>query len=439
MHNLAISLRNKGYNVSGSDDEIFEPASSNLRKAGLFPKNIGWDPKNITPDLDAVILGMHARADNPELLKAKELGISIYSFPAYVFEQVKDKQRVVVGGSHGKTSITSMIMHVLKYWGYDFDYLVGSKLEGFDLMVRLSESAPVVILEGDEYLASTLEPIPKFLFYKPHIALLTGIAWDHINVFPTFENYVEQFEQFVNSIESGGTFIYYENDEMIKNIAANANHVQKIPYHQPEYEVIDNQTFLKDSTGNIPLKIFGKHNMENLEGAKKVCEQLGLPKAKFYKAMQTFKGAAKRMELVAQNANSALFKDFAHSPSKLKATITALKEQYPSRKLVACFELHTYSSLNGNFLREYKGCMDLADAPLVYFNDHALEIKKLPTLNPEEIQQSFDNNKLNIFTKTTDLLDYLNNSKEKNTNYLMMSSGSFDNLDWDVLKKLVNN
>lgn len=439
MHNLAISLRNKGYIVTGSDDEIFEPAISNLKEAGLLPKEMGWFPEKISSELDAVILGMHAQAENPELLKARELGVKIYSFPAYVFEQVKNKKRVVIAGSHGKTSITSMIMHVLQYWNYDFDYLVGSKLEGFDLMVRISETAPVIILEGDEYLSSTLERIPKFLFYKPHIALLTGIAWDHINVFPTFENYVEQFEKFVGSIEAGGALVCNMNDDLIRKISTGAAHLQKIPYQEPDYEVIDNQTFLNSSTGKVPLKIFGRHNMENLEGARKVCELLGLPKAKFYEAMQSFKGAAKRMELVAQSAYSAVYKDFAHSPSKLRATISALKEQYPQRKLVACFELHTYSSLNDTFLGEYKGCMDEADEPIVYFNDHSLKLKKLPGLHPDDIRKSFENDLLSVFTEKNDLIKHLGGSREKSTNFLMMSSGSFDNLDWDVLKRLVHN
>jgi len=439
MHNLALCLRHKNYNVTGSDDEIFEPAASNLAREGLLPEQMGWFPEKITPALDAVILGMHAKEDNPELLRAKELGIPIYSFPAYVFEQVKNKKRIVIAGSHGKTTITSMILYTLKNMGKEFDYLVGSRIQDFDRMVSLTDKAPVAVLEGDEYLASSLEKIPKFLFFKPHVAVLSGIAWDHINVFPSIEEYIEQFRKFIATIEKGGVLIYNETDDLVRKIAEEADKtVKKIPYRTPRYEIENGKTILYFDKREYPLKIFGRHNLQNLEAARLACNEVGVPNELFIKTLQSFKGAAKRLETVFKTESSAFFRDFAHSPSKLKATISAVKEQYPGRKLVACMELHTYSSLNPAFLTEYKGCMDEADVPIVYYNQHTLHLKRLPDLHPEQVVAAFGNERLVVFTERDKLMEHLQSLDLRRVNLLMMSSGNFDGLDWESLERVLS-
>ncbi|MEM7162905.1 MAG: Mur ligase family protein, partial [Bacteroidota bacterium] len=360
MHNVAIALHQKGYQVSGSDDQIFDPSKSRLEKYGLLPDSFGWNPERITSDIDVIILGMHARLDNPELKKAQDLGLKIYSYPEYIFEQSKKKKRVVIGGSHGKTSTTAMILHVLDYCKIDNDYMVGAQLEGFDCMVKLSD-APIIILEGDEYLSSPIDRRPKFHWYKPHIAVLTGIAWDHINVFPTFQNYVEQFEIFVKSIESDGLLVYYEDDSEMKKIALESSGLRTIAYAAHDYRIEEGETKLIYNEQIISVHIFGEHNLQNLNAAYNVCRELGVSSADFYEAIQTFKGAARRLETLVDGANYKIFKDFAHSPSKLKATTNAVKNQWPGRRLVACMELHTFSSLTSNFLKEYKGTMGEAD------------------------------------------------------------------------------
>jgi len=441
MHNLALCLRQKNYNVTGSDDEIFEPAASNLAQAGLLPETLGWFPEKIHSGLNAVILGMHAKEDNPELLRAKELGIPIYSFPAYTYEQVKSKKRIVVAGSHGKTTITSMILHVLKSMGKDFDYLVGSRIQGFDLMVQLSNEAHIAVLEGDEYLSSPLEKIPKFLFYKPHVAILSGIAWDHINVFPTFDEYVEQFRKFIATIEKNGVLIYNEEDAVLKKLTDELSRkdLKKIPYSTPQYDIHNGTTSLLLRRDSYPLKIFGRHNLQNLEAARLACNQIGIPDALFLKNIQNFSGAAKRLEAIFRNDSTALFKDFAHSPSKLKATIEAVKEQFPDRKLAACMELHTFSSLNPSFLKEYENSMDSADVPVVYYNQHTLQLKRMPDLPPEQVKAAFGNERLIVFTEKDKLLEFLRAQQWSNSVLLMMSSGNFDGVNWDELKTIVNN
>jgi len=362
MHNLALALHNKGYQVTGSDDTIFEPSKSRLQAKGLLPETFGWFPEKITASLDAIVLGMHAKKDNPELLKAQELGLKIYSYPEFLYEQSKHKTRVVIGGSHGKTTITSMILHVMHYHNRDVDYMVGAQLEGFDVMVKLTEDNDFIVLEGDEYLSSPIDRRPKFHLYKPNIALLSGIAWDHINVFPTYENYVEQFSVFVDSIVNGGSINYNEEDLEVKRVVeASENPIRKLPYKTPEYIVEDRQTLLATPEGNLPIEVFGKHNLNNLAGAKWICQHMGIDEDDFYQAIATFKGASKRLEKIAESKNSIAYKDFAHSPSKVEATTKAVKEQYPNRTLVACLELHTYSSLNAEFLKEYKGALDAAD------------------------------------------------------------------------------
>ncbi|MDX2001861.1 MAG: Mur ligase family protein [Chitinophagales bacterium] len=438
MHNLALSLRQKGYIVSGSDDEIFEPALSLLSVAGILPERIGWYPEKITPDIDAVILGMHARADNPELIRAKELGLKIFSFPAFVANQSQNKKRIVIGGSHGKTTTTSMLMHVLKYLGKDFDYLVGSRVEGFDLTVKLTPDAPIIVIEGDEYLSSALERVPKFHLYKPHIGLLTGIAWDHINVFPTFENYVAQFALFVETFPDGATLVYNLEDETLRQIALfSKTSVQKVPYATPSYSIQEGKTKLIFEGKMYPLEIFGRHNLQNLEGARQVCLQLGISSEQFMEAIASFKGAAKRLELVARNERTTIYKDFAHSPSKLKATIEAVKEQFPEKRLVSVMELHTFSSLNKKFLKEYAGTMDASDEAIIYFNKHTLEHKQLPDVSVQEVREAFKNKRVQVFNDKETMLDMLYSQPWQNANLLMMSSGNFDGLDWQELSDKV--
>lgn len=432
MHNLALALHTKGYKVSGSDDEIFEPSKSRLAAKGLLPNNIGWNADRITPDIDAVILGMHARSDNPELIKAQELGLKIYSYPEYIYEQTKNKIRVVIGGSHGKTTITSMILHVLKKCNIDCDYLVGAQLEGFDTMVKLSHEAKIAIIEGDEYLASPIDRRPKFHLYHPNIAVISGIAWDHINVFPTFENYVAQFEKFIELIESNGTLIFCENDEILVNIVKKStnNSIQRIGYGIPKHSIENGITYIYNSQHKkIPLKIFGNHNLMNLEAARNVCKALEISEDDFNNAIQSFKGAAKRLEYVAGNNHFAVYKDFAHSPSKLKATTSAVKQQFPNRKIIACMELHTFSSLNENFLNEYNESMNTADEAIVYYNPNTIAHKKLKAITEEQVKAAFNNKDLKVYTNSIELFQFLKEKKWENSILLLMSSGNFDGVD----------
>lgn len=434
MHNLAIALHLKGYNVTGSDDEIFDPAKSRLEKYGLLPKFIGWNPNNITSDLDAVILGMHARADNPELLRAKELGIKIFSYPEYLYEQSKHKKRVVIGGSHGKTTITAMVLHVLQCAGIKTDYMVGAQLEGFDVMVKLSEDADIMVLEGDEYLTSPIDRRPKFHLYKPDIALISGIAWDHINVFPTFDIYKEQFMQFANLITHNGALVYCADDANVKEIGLKVrNDVKAVAYNVPKFVIENGVTKIIVGDKKVELQVFGRHNLLNLMGAKNVCNLLGVSDDVFYQSIKTFKGASKRLELVKANDRSSVYKDFAHSPSKVNATIAAMKEQYLNRKLVACVELHTFSSLTDAFLSQYSGSMDVADEALVYFNPHAIEHKKLPPLDSEKVRVAFANDKIKVYTNSAELMNDIIARNWNNSNLLLMSSGNFDGIDFNKL------
>ncbi|MGC9374609.1 MAG: UDP-N-acetylmuramate--L-alanine ligase [Bacteroidales bacterium] len=433
MHNLAISLCKKGYQISGSDDEIFEPSRSRLEKYNILPLKSGWNPDKINQNLDAVILGMHARNDNPELKKARELNLKIYSYPEYLYEQTKDKIRVVIGGSHGKTTITSIIMHVLKYHHKKFDYMVGAQIEGFETMVSLTENAPVAVFEGDEYLSSPIDPRPKFHLYKPHIAVISGIAWDHINVFPTFDAYKKQFVRFIELIEPKGKLFYYEHDAVLNAIVKKASpSIEKSSYTMHPYKIKNGQTFLVQKNKAIPVKIFGEHNLQNISAAKLVCNQLSISDHEFYEAIATFKGASKRLEKIAQNESTIIFKDFAHSPSKLKATINAVKNQYPEKKLVAVMELHTFSSLNSRFLQEYNGSMNKADIPVVYYNPKVIQHKKLDPLSKEKVVKSFANNHLMAFTEQKQMANYIQNIDLTNTSLLFMSSGNFSGLDMDA-------
>jgi len=431
MHNLALAISQKsGYQITGSDDEIFEPSRSRLEKAGLLPKQFGWFPERITPDLDAVILGMHAQKDNPELLRAKELGLKIYSFPEYLYEQTKDKIRIVVGGSHGKTTTTAMILYVMQKLGIEADYMVGAQIEGFERMVRLSDTAKYAVFEGDEYLTSPLDPRSKFHLYKPHIAILTGIAWDHINVFPTFDKYVDTFRQFVDLIEQDGSFIYFQDDANLCSIAEHARQdIKRLPYSTPDFVINDGVTSVIADGQHFAMCVFGKHNLQNMQAARLACQQIGISAHDFYTAISSFKGASNRLEKICQTDNAVAFKDFAHSPSKLRATVEAVRLQYPDKRLVACMELHTYSSLMADFLPQYDHCMEKADVAFVYFNPQVIEHKRLVPINPDDVQRAFATHNVQVFTDSAALQDALRALDYHNTALLMMTSGNFNGVN----------
>ncbi len=432
MHNLAIALHKKNmYEVTGSDDEIFEPSYSRLKENGLLPAEMGWFPEKIHNHLDAVILGMHARADNPELLRAKELGIHIYSFPEYLYEQTRSKTRIVIGGSHGKTTTTAMILYVMKQVNFKADYMVGAQIEGFENMVSLSDDARVAVFEGDEYLTSTLDPRSKFHLYKPHVAILTGIAWDHINVFPTFDNYVDQFRQFVETIEVQGRLIYFDGDENLKKIVRDTTRLDIVafPYKTPKYEIRDGVTYVKTRKGEVALKIFGEHNLQNMEAARLACKQVGILDDKFYEAIANFPGASNRMQKIVDKPDRTAFKDFAHSPSKLQATVKAVRNQYPDRKIIACMELHTFSSLTEDFLPQYADCMKDADVAYVYYNPEVIQHKKLKELNPEDVKNAFGGKNLTVFTDTNKLQASLREFDYENSVLLLMTSGNFSGVN----------
>ena len=430
MHQLALALKQKGYIVTGSDDEIFEPAKSNLEKAGLLPRETGWFPEKINVSLDSIILGMHAKQDNPELLKARDLNLKIYSFPEYIFQESRQKTRVVVGGSHGKTTTTSMIMHVLKNAGKQFDYLVGAKLDGFDQSVNITD-APVIVCEGDEYPASVIEKRPKFHFLFPHIAILTGIAWDHINVFPTFEFYLEQFKLFIEKIEPGGLLIYNETDPILHRLVEENRRkdLEYQPYGLPQYSIDEGRTMVHLEGGKGTLSVFGNHNLLNLHAAFYTCKKLGVKTETFVRAISNFTGASKRLEVLSKSDDVIVFRDFAHAPSKVKATIEAVAQQYPSRKLIAVLELHTYSSLNEQFMNEYKGAMDKANEAAVFYSQHALELKRLPNLSKEKVKQGFGKQNLVVLNNRVELEKWMRSFSYTETNLLLMSSGNYDGTD----------
>lgn len=438
MHNLAIALHDKGYQITGSDDTIHNPSKSRLEKYGLLPEKFGWFPFKININLDAIVLGMHAKADNPELLKAQELGLKIYSYPEFLYEQSKNKTRVVIGGSHGKTTITSMILHVLNYHSIDVDYMVGAQLEGFETMVKLTNNNEFIILEGDEYLSSPLDLRPKFHLYNPNIALLSGIAWDHINVFPTIENYNEQFSIFIDKIAVGGMLVYSEEDETLNNIVQKSTaNIKKYPYKTPRHFIKDGITFLNTEIGNLPLEIFGQHNLQNLAGAKWICQLIGVHEENFYEAIMSFSGASKRLEIIAKNKSTIIFKDFAHSPSKVKATTKSVKTQFNNKTLLACLELHTYSSLNPEFLKEYKDSLKFADKAVVFYSPHAVEIKKLNPVSEQQIKDAFNQDNLLVYTNPQDFKDFLFNQNLDNTSVLLMSSGNYGGLNFDDLANIL--
>jgi len=439
MHNLALALHEKGDVVTGSDDAIFEPSKTRLQNEGLLPEQMGWFADKITSDIDAVILGMHAKADNPELLKAQELGLHIYSYPEFIFEHSKNKTRVVIGGSHGKTTITSMVLHVMHYHNRAVDYLVGAQLEGFKTMVHLTEDNDFIVLEGDEYLSSPTDLRPKFHLYQPNIALISGIAWDHINVFPTFENYVDQFKIFIDKITDGGILVYNEEDATVKQIVEEATKpIRKMPYETPEYTIENGVTLLETPDGPMPIEVFGAHNLNNLAGAKWICQNMGIDEEDFYEAIQSFKGAAKRLEKIAETTSAVAYKDFAHSPSKVSATTQAVKKQYPNKKLIACLELHTYSSLNAEFLSQYEGALDVADVGVVFYSPDAVAIKKLEEISKTQIESAFNRNDLIVYTNPTEFQNFLKEQTFNDSVLLLMSSGNYGGLDFDDVQTIIS-
>jgi len=437
MHNLALALQAKGDGITGSDDAIFEPSKSRLKAKGLLPKEMGWFADKINSNIDAIVIGMHAKADNPELIRAQELGLKIYSYPEFLYEHAKNKTRVVIGGSHGKTTITSMILHVLNYHDINVDYMVGAQLEGFDRMVHLTKENEFMIIEGDEYLSSPIDLRPKFHLYKANIALLSGIAWDHMNVFPTFDNYVDQFRIFIDTMVDGGILVYNEEDEEVNKIVKESTKsIKKQAYRTPDYTIENGQVFVEYSEGKVPLEIFGKHNLQNLEGARLICQGIGVNEEEFYQAISSFSGASKRLEKLAEGKNSVIFKDFAHSPSKVKATTNAVKEQYADKKVLACLELHTYSSLNADFLNLYQNALDAADVAVVFYSPHAVEIKKLKPISKEQISKAFKRDDLIIYTDPKEFKEFLFAQNLENTALLFMSSGDYGGLDLEEVKSL---
>ena len=436
MHNLAIALKLKGYSITGSDDVINDPSRSRLKKYNLLPQKEGWFSYKISSDIDAVVLGMHAKDDNPELLKARKIGLKIFSYPEFIFNQSKDKIRIVIGGSHGKTSITSLVLHVLRTLNIESDYMVGAQLDGFEVMVKLTDTNKYIVLEGDEYLSSALDLRPKFHLYKPHIALISGIAWDHINVFKTFENYLKQFEIFINSIEENGTLVYNELDpELKKLISSNKSNLNYIPYSIPKHKITDGISFINFNNELYRLKIFGDHNLQNISGALNICKALGVESDDFYNAITSFNGASNRLELVYKSSDTIIFKDFAHSPSKVKATTEAVRKQFPNRKLISFFELHTYSSLNPLFLEKYKDTLKCSDESYIYYSEKNMRIKRLEPIDSELIIRSFNHPTLTVIDNYKKLNKKIYDLDLSNSVLLMMSSGKFGGLDIDKIKK----
>ena len=430
MHNLAIALLLKGYSITGSDDEIFEPARSRLASYGLLPEKYGWHPEKITDDIDTIILGMHAKADNPELLKAIESGIKIMSFPEFLYEQTKGKKRIVVAGSHGKTTTTAMIMHVFRTLNVKFDFMVGSSISGYETMVSLSDESKIAVLEGDEYLTSPIDRRPKFHLYMPDIAVLNGIAWDHMNVFPTFEDYVEQFRIFVDKITDGGSLVYYSDDPEVKKIAETAaGNIKKIPYRIHGHFQNKTGFYAATLSRTVPLKIFGEHNMQNLSAAKEACLAAGIPEDGFYDAIHSFEGTSGRLQKLKENENGVFYYDFAHSPSKVKATVEAVTARYPGKNIIACFELHTYSSLSKDFLQFYKGTLEKATNAFIYFNPHQFELKKLEPLSKDAVKEAFSGHNLTVYDNSAEMFDYIKSRHFLSPVYLFMSSGDFDGCD----------
>lgn len=436
MHNLALALDNQGHIVTGSDDQIFEPALTRLTTHGLLPARMGWYPEKITTDLDLIILGMHAKSTNPELARALELGIPIVSFPEYVARSSADKMRIVVAGSHGKTTTTSMLMHLFKALGKSFDYLVGAGIEGFDRMVSLTE-APYIIIEGDEYLSSCLDSRPKFLHYNPQIAIITGIAWDHYNVFPTLELYHKSFADFILSMKEGSTLFYFEEDEALTNLVNDhGKHLNAYSYGAVPHVWQNGQSYIRDGELLFATSVFGSHNFQNMQAVISVCTQLGFPRQEVVEALSSFKGSRKRMELLAEGNGKAAYLDFAHSPSKVRATLNAFREKYPEKKILTIIELHTYSSLNLDFLPQYAGSLKDTDHAIVYYDSHALAIKNMNPLSEPDIKNSFKREDIDVISHINELEDKILRLRQGTDILIFMGSGNFGDLD---LRKVATN
>lgn len=427
MHNLALALHKKRYQISGSDDAIYEPSKSRLAKAGLLPQELGWNPERISADLDGVILGMHAKPDNPELKKAQTLGLPIYSYPEFLYKATQEKTRVVIGGSHGKTTIAAMILHVMQYWQQQIDFMVGAQLEGFDVMVQLTDDNEFMVIEGDEYLSSPIDMRPKFHWYRPNIALISGIAWDHVNVFPTEQDYYRQFEIFIETLTPGGVLVYNEEEEFLRTMVEKSTHpIRKIPYSTVDHYVDSGTTYLETSEGPLPLRIFGHHNISNLSGAMQVCQHMGIDLMDFLEAITSFSGASKRLQTLVNSPDKKIFRDFAHAPSKVSATAQAVKTQFPDQTLLACLELHTFSSLDSSFLTHYQSTLSAADRAIVFYDQEAVVAKGKQVPQTETVVNAFQHKNLEVVTEKEVLKSLL--IEDQSDIWLMMSSGHFGGL-----------
>ena len=438
MHSLALAMHRLGHRVTGSDDAIFDPSKTKLEQANLLPDTLGWHPEKLNNEIDVVVLGMHAKADNPELIMAQALGLKIQSYPEFLASMCKEKSTVVVAGSHGKTTITAMVLHVLNYHGVSTDFMIGAPVPAVTETLSISDENDFILLEGDEYLSSAIDSQPKFLWYKPEIALISGIAWDHVNVFPTFEDYISQFEKFIYSIVEGGVLFYNEEDKELKSLVENCSHpVKKIPYGTPEHTLDNGITYLNTSEGSLPLSVFGTHNLMNLAGARWISQLMGVDVSDFYEAIPSFTGAAKRMERLAKGKTAILFKDFAHAPSKVSASAKAVKSQFSRHKIKVCLELHTYSSLDATFIKQYKDSLTAADEAIVFYDPEALKIKNRAPIDPDAIKKAFNHSSIVVITEAKVLQKELFEQEYVNYVLVMMSSGNFGDLDWEKLKQVI--
>ena len=439
MHNLAITLKQLGYEVSGSDDKIYDPSKSRLEKQNLLPDKLGWNPNTIDEEIDFIVLGMHAKKENPELIRALELGCKIYSYPELIYEFSKTKTRIVIGGSHGKTTVTAMILHVLSFYNINIDYLLGAQIEGFEKMVNLTKSNEFILIEGDEYLSSPIDKSPKFHKYNSNIAVITGIAWDHINVFPSFENYVSQFEKFIESITDGGVLVFNSNDDLVTKIVnSSTKSIRKIQYSTVDHELINGTTYIKTSEGNIPLEVFGDHNLSNLCAAKQICSLLGVFDDEFYAAIANFKGASNRLETIYRDNFKIIIKDFAHSPSKLKASIDAVKKQFLNKNIIAVYELHTFSSFSKDFINEYYGTLSNADIKIIYYDKDVSGKRSEIEIDDKIIKVAFGSNDLKVISSKNILVKNILDNSFNNSVLLLMSSGNFSSLNVNSLIENIN-
>ena len=440
MHSLAIEISKKGHKVTGSDDQIYEPAKSNLKKASLFPRKLGWFSSKISSKIDLIILGMHAKKDNIELKKAQLIGIKIKSYPEFITSISSNKTRVVISGSHGKSSISAMVLHVMKYNNIHIDYVIGSPIKGKKETISLSDNNDFILIEGDEYLSSSLDLKSKFLWYKPHIAIINGISWDHVNVFPTFKLYIDQFKKFILSIREGGVLIYNSFDKILVDLVNNTNHlIKKIAYKDLDYEINKGSTYVEGLEGKIKLNIFGKHNIINLEGARLASQYMGVNEIDFFEAIQSFNGVSGRLELIASGKTSLLYKDFAHAPSKVKATKDAVLEQFKDYRIVTCLELHTYSSLDITFLKNYSDTLEGVDKIIIFYSSKVLKAKNREAISSFQIKESFNNQNIELITNLSKLNRNLFSDDFSKTLVLMMSSGNFGGFNFKKFISYIEN